>query len=147
MDKIGGGDSPDLINTESENYLGKMEIESILKKLRYREAYNSQVVNPPEELAKLIQGIKQSGEGKPEFTLLFIRDNKELTEHFEDTIEESEYDSVFWVVYPKKSSKIKTDVTRDTIWESIKPMGYRPVSMVSINDTWSAMRVRPVVEV
>lgn len=124
-----------------------LNVETILNKLRYKKTYKSLLVNLPEDLRLLMTKISSETSDKPEFTILFIRSSSELDEYFIKTIEKGVYDSVFWLAYPKKSSKVKTDVTRDTIWESIKPMGYRPVSIVSLNETWSAMRIRPTEEV
>lgn len=33
--------------------------------------------------------------------------------------------------------------TRDRGWGPVKPAGFEPVSMVSIDDVWSALRFRP----
>lgn len=123
-----------------------MDVSAVLKKMRYKDGVNGRVINAPPEMAELDSSITSNGE-ELEFTLLFIRDQKELDVLLYENIEKAQYDSLFWLAYPKKSSKIKTDVTRDTIWESMKPKGYRPVSMVSLDKTWSAMRVRPSDEV
>ena len=54
-----------------------------------------------------------------------------------------EYDGLLWISYPKKSSKVKTDLTRDVLWELMSDTGLRPVTQVSVDSTWSAMRFRP----
>lgn len=77
-----------------------------------------------------------------EFTLLFVTNKEEMNKWFPKVIKRIVPDSVFWLAYPKGRSKIKTDINRDKLWELMKPLGYRPVSMVSIDETWSAMRVR-----
>ena len=43
--------------------------------------------------------------------------------------------------YPKKTSKIKSDLTRDTLWNQFAVL--RPVAQVAIYDTWSAIRFLP----
>lgn len=50
--------------------------------------------------------------------------------------------TLFWVAYPKKNSTVKTDLTRDYGWQALKTMGFKPVSLVSIDDTWAALRFR-----
>ncbi|MFC4766766.1 hypothetical protein [Effusibacillus consociatus] len=43
----------------------------------------------------------------------------------------------------KMSSKIKTDINRDKLWQLVDgTAGYRPVSQISIDETWSALRFR-----
>ena len=39
---------------------------------------------------------------------------------------------------------IKPDVNRDTLWPILGEHGMRPVSQVAIDDTWSALRFRPL---
>jgi hypothetical protein len=53
------------------------------------------------------------------------------------------YDGLLWVSYPKKSSKIATDISRDVAWEVMKEFGLQPVFQISIDETWSALRFRP----
>jgi hypothetical protein len=47
---------------------------------------------------------------------------------------------VVWVCYPKGN---KTDINRDTIWPRLAAAGWRLVSNVSIDSTWSALRAKP----
>ncbi|MFW9908271.1 MAG: hypothetical protein ACFFEF_06830 [Candidatus Thorarchaeota archaeon] len=49
-------------------------------------------------------------------------------------------DGWLWVTNRKGTSKAKTDVSRDSIWEYAKSFGLKDVHMISIDDTWSAMR-------
>jgi hypothetical protein len=124
-----------------------MNIEAVLKKLRYNKTYNSMVVNVPLDLPAFKEQFLDKDGPETDFTILFINNQAEFDDLFMNTIKKTKYDGLFWLAYPKKSSKRQTNVTRDTIWESMKPFGYRPVSMISIDKTWSAMRVRPAFEV
>ena len=54
---------------------------------------------------------------------------------------------LLWFSYPKKTSRIATDITRDTGWDSLTKAEMRPVSQISIDETWSALRFRPVDDV
>jgi hypothetical protein len=49
--------------------------------------------------------------------------------------------SFLWVVYPKAN---RTDINRDTLWPIVAELGVRPITQVSIDDTWSALRFRPL---
>ena len=51
-------------------------------------------------------------------------------------------DSLIWIAYPKKGSDIETDLNRDKLWNVFAEYKFRPVSMVSLNDRWSAVRFR-----
>jgi hypothetical protein len=49
--------------------------------------------------------------------------------------------SSFWVAYPKGN---KTDINRDTVWPIVGDYGLRPIGQVAVDDTWSALRFRPL---
>ena len=46
-----------------------------------------------------------------------------------------------WVAWPKRASKVPTDVTEDTIREIALPMGLVDVKVCAIDDVWSGLRV------
>lgn len=52
-------------------------------------------------------------------------------------------DVLFWACYPKLSSALKSDINRDVIFHTAQRFGLRPVTQVAIDETWSAMRLRP----
>lgn len=47
-----------------------------------------------------------------------------------------------WAAYPKGGSKVSTDLNRDILWKLIELLGWRPVRMVALDETWSAMRFK-----
>ena len=52
-------------------------------------------------------------------------------------------DGLVWICYPKGSSKRQTDLTRDRGWESLEGTDLMWLSLVSVDDTWSAFGLRP----
>lgn len=127
-----------------------MDLEAVLRKLRHRSEYKSVVLNAPDSLAPEFEGAGFPSDMESddyEFTLLFVRNKEETLNNFQPTVERIKHDSVFWLAYPKGTSKIETDVNRDKFWKMLEPYGYRPVSMVAIDSDWSAMRLRPTEKV
>jgi hypothetical protein len=51
--------------------------------------------------------------------------------------------SACWVLYPKGN---RTDVNRDSLWPILSEHGMRPISQVAVDETWSALRFRPLRE-
>jgi hypothetical protein len=49
----------------------------------------------------------------------------------------------FWVLYPKGG---RTDINRDSLWPILSEYGMRPISQVAVDETWSALRFRPLKE-
>jgi hypothetical protein len=50
--------------------------------------------------------------------------------------------SLLWIAFPKGTSKIKTDRTRDKGWEKVEQQGLKWITLISLNDTWSAFSLR-----
>jgi hypothetical protein len=48
-----------------------------------------------------------------------------------------------WLCYPKGSSKVETDLSRDAGWEPMFNAGWIVVAIASVDATWSAVRFRP----
>lgn len=46
---------------------------------------------------------------------------------------------VLWVLYPKGN---RADINRDSLWPLLVPHGLRPITQVSVDDVWSALRFR-----
>ena len=51
--------------------------------------------------------------------------------------------ALLWISYPKKTSKTGSDLSRDVIREAMSAAGWRSVSIVAIDEVWSALRFRP----
>jgi hypothetical protein len=50
-------------------------------------------------------------------------------------------DAAIWVSWPKKASKVPTDVTEDTIRAVALPMGLVDIKVCAVDDTWSALKL------
>ena len=48
---------------------------------------------------------------------------------------------MIWVSWPKKSSKVATDITEDVIREVILPRGLVDVKVCAIDETWSGLKL------
>lgn len=46
-----------------------------------------------------------------------------------------------WVSWPKKASKMPTDITEDTIRAVALPMGYVDVKVCAVDETWSGLKL------
>jgi hypothetical protein len=47
-----------------------------------------------------------------------------------------------WIAYPKGSSKAQADLTRDAGWDAVRAEDLRWLSLVSIDERWSAFSLR-----
>jgi len=114
----------------------------LLKKLRYKSG-SAVVLHAPEGYAPGI-GEQPPADGKLyAFVQLFVNNAQDLAERAAGAIALLEEDAVFWITYPKTSSRIKSDLNRDTLAAWVQEhTAYRPVSNVAVDDTWSALRFR-----
>lgn len=76
--------------------------------------------------------------------LLFTEDSKAVYKHFAKAAAALVESGILWVAYPKGTSKnYQSDLNRDRGWEAMYDAGYVGVSLVSINEDWTAARCRP----
>jgi hypothetical protein len=50
-------------------------------------------------------------------------------------------DAVVWVSWPKKASRVPTDITEDTIREIALPLGFVDVKVCAVTDVWSGLKL------
>ena len=49
--------------------------------------------------------------------------------------------AVLWVSWPKKSAKVRTDITEDTIRELALPLGFVDVKVCAVTEVWSGLKL------
>ena len=50
-------------------------------------------------------------------------------------------DAAIWVSWPKKASKVATDITEDVIREVALPMGFVDIKVCAVDETWSGLKL------
>ena len=50
-------------------------------------------------------------------------------------------DAIVWVSWPKKASKVPTDITEDVIRDVALPMGFVDVKVCAVDDVWSGLKL------
>jgi hypothetical protein len=111
-----------------------------------RELLRPHALEPLPDAVELA-GPAGSAGGGADVVHLFVRDRAELERDAATALGAVRPGGVLWASYPKRSAKVATDLTRDAGWEALAAAGWRVVSAVSIDDTWSALRFRPLAEV
>jgi hypothetical protein len=48
---------------------------------------------------------------------------------------------MIWVSWPKKASKVPTDITEDVIRDVALPMGLVDVKVCAVDDVWSGLKL------
>lgn len=124
-------------------------MEDVIKKLKLKGA--GTVLNAPAEIEKELMkhDFKTELDKKAlnKDTLVFVKDVKSFVTFLTKELKHIEPDSILWFAYPKGTSGIKTDINRDLLRETAEEHGITTVTAISIDDTWSALRLRPVEKV
>ncbi len=50
-------------------------------------------------------------------------------------------DAIIWVSWPKKTSKVATDITEDTIRAVALPTGLVDIKVCAVDETWSGLKL------
>ena len=125
-----------------------MSDKSVAEKLFIKEGYRILIINEPEGyrrvLGKLPQKIDVStkASGQADLIQLFVGSRKELETNLPGLKAALKPKGLLWAIYPKGTSKAKADINRDTIGAYALSIGLQPVAMVSIDETWSALRLK-----
>ena len=72
---------------------------------------------------------------------LFTKEKAELAGSLEAWLKVLSADAVIWVSWPKKTSKVPTDITEDTIRAVALPMGLVDIKVCAVDETWSGLKL------
>lgn len=50
-------------------------------------------------------------------------------------------EAIVWVSWPKKSAKVPTDITEDTIRELALPLGWVDIKVCAVTEVWSGLKL------
>jgi|SRR5581483_583256 len=121
----------------------------ILKKLLYKDQNPLLLLSAPWEFqitAKdFARTVHTSPKGNYNFILAFVRskaDARSIAKKASKAIGEK---GIFWMAYPKGTSKkYNADINRDTAHALMKKEGFDGVSLIALDEDWSAMRFKKI---
>lgn len=85
----------------------------------------------------------KTADGPSSALLVFVQDRRALLRRLQRIVRSAAADRRTWVSYPK-AGQLGTDLNRDTLSALLQEHGIRPVTQISIDATWSALRFRPM---
>ena len=124
-------------------------MDKLYKKLRLINLHKVLICNAPQTYLDMIASDDFSIDTKPNGTYDFVQvfytqletaqaETKKVISWLNDS-------AVFWVGYPKGTSKTySSDINRTTLWDLYADFEFEPVSQVAIDDDWSAVRYKHV---
>ena len=122
---------------------------ALARKMKLKPGQRAALVNAPEgylkELSPLSAGVEVAEKLQGEFDWLqiFVKNKAELDKLVPKVLAALKPESLLWITFPKGTSKIQTDLTRDKRWDALQKADLKWVNLISVNETWSAFALRP----
>ena len=105
------------------------------------------VVNDPDDFAALAAPlpadltIRHSARGKANVVMLFTKRRAELERRIDGLGRMIFPDAMVWVCWPKKASRVPTDMTEDVVRDVALPRGLVDVKVCAVDQTWSGLKL------
>jgi Protein of unknown function (DUF3052) len=79
---------------------------------------------------------------RADVVLLFAADRAGLEARLPDVLKAMQETAILWIAYPKLSSGLAADLSRDIIHALAPSHGLDTVSQIAIDEDWSALRLK-----
>jgi hypothetical protein len=111
-------------------------------KLKIKDGHSLLILYAPDDyLSSDMKADRRLKDGKQyDFIQWFVKRKVEIDKEAARVIKALKREGILWISYPKKTSLLKSDITRDSGWDAINRAGFETVSQISIDETWSALR-------
>jgi len=80
--------------------------------------------------------------GDAEVVVQFVRNRAEYDAKIPPLLTVIRGDAILWIAYPKLTSKLAGDLSRDVIHRESPALGIDCVSQIALDEDWSAMRMK-----
>ena len=121
----------------------------VARKLGMNRGMSALIIAPPPGYLKLLRPVpdgltvSSTVDGVYPFVQVFATRLSEVRRFAQGLSKHAAPNALVWISYPKKTSKLAGDLSRDVIRKAMSCAGWRAVSIVAIDEVWSALRFRP----
>jgi hypothetical protein len=127
--------------TEAAGYSGT----PLAKKLGIKEGFKISLFNQPEYYFNLFtdfpENVKVINKGSVDFIHYFVKEEKQLAKEITGLKAKIKQDGMIWISWPKKSSKVETDVTEDVVRNIALKNGLVDIKVCAVDETWSGLKL------
>ncbi len=118
------------------------------KKLGLKDGHRAAFLNLPESLTALtasrdfsavLSSIK--GEAELDFVQVFTKVRAELADTLKAARQQIKPDGMIWASWPKKASKVPTDITEDVVRAEAFPLELVDVKVCAVDEIWSGLKL------
>ena len=119
----------------------------VAQKLKIREGASILVIHPPEKYAESLGVLPKDVKFGPTISNpvqvhWFVQNRTQMEKELKKVMSMVKENVVCWIFYPKGSSGMQTDLTRDKGWDALLALDLHWLNLVSFNETWSAFAMR-----
>lgn len=111
----------------------------LAKKLGVKEGFKIALFNQPDYYFKLFVDLPDvkivSGKAKVDFIHYFVKEEKPFLKDIIKLKSQIEQNGMIWISWPKKSSKVETDVTEDVIRNIALKNGLVDIKVCAVDET------------
>jgi hypothetical protein len=117
------------------------------QKLKIKRGETILAINAPAgykvSLGELPLDVKITGSGKQVSQVhWFVSERAQLEKDLKKVLPLVKDNTLCWIFYPKGTSKIQTDLTRDEGWDELRKTDLQWINLISFDETWSAFGLR-----
>ncbi len=117
----------------------------LARKLGLKDGMRAEFVDMPANVAAAIAEYGAAtllpGDQPPDFVHIFQTERAILETRLADLRHRIAQNGMIWVSWPKKASKVETDITEDTIREVALPMGLVDIKVCAVDEIWSGLKL------
>jgi hypothetical protein len=119
----------------------------LAKKLGIREAHRVLLLDAPKDFARLLAPLPpgivfaDKANSTVDIAHLFVTRQEELVKHLLTLRKKLKPDAALWVCWPKKSAKVATTITENTIRDAALPLGFVDIKVCAVDDVWSGLKL------
>lgn len=116
------------------------------KKLGIKEGLTVFVLNPPQAYFDWVSPlparvtIKSKLTGEFDFMHVFVKEQKVFSKEFSRCKKQLKKDGMMWISWPKKASKVPTDLDENIIREFGLKNGLVDVKVCAVDEVWSGLK-------
>lgn len=118
-----------------------MSDKPVAERLQVKGTRRLAVIGASPALDKAV-GAARAELAKADVVLLFAADRKQLDKTLPAVLKRMAPAAIFWLAYPKLTSKLAGDLSRDVIHGLAPSHGLDTVSQIAIDADWSALRLK-----
>ncbi|MGH7784086.1 MAG: DUF3052 family protein [Candidatus Binatia bacterium] len=130
----------------------------LAKKLGIKNGFCVKTVNAPDDYAELLApvpenvticdagarpsaGANHASRSQTDLIHLFTNGRDELFSKLSECVRLIKQDGSIWVSWYKKSAKLPTEITEDTVREAAFPLGLVDVKVCAVDEKWSGLKL------